>query len=413
MNSVILRTLFSLFVPGGLVVFTTAILIYLGVLDKSLSALVHIYPYLVAVAGMLLGWRFNRSRLIFAILVLALADRGLLLFSSAATSAGAASATVGQTVYNAVGFLLPLNLVFVSRVQERGILTLHGIVRLSLILLQVLGVFLLCRYQKWGLAALLNYSLPDNHLLSWLPLSLPCYFSFGVAFLSLTLGFIRHESVIENGFFWALLSVFLVFAVGKIGPISTIYLATAGLVLVVSVIETSHSMAFRDELTGIPGRRALDEALLKLGGNYTVAMVDIDHFKKFNDRHGHDVGDQVLRMVASKLAKVTGGGKPFRYGGEEFTILLPGKSAAEAMLHLEGVRKAVEQTRFIIRARNRPRSKPEDPKKIRGSRRKVKITVSIGVAERNEKYANPGQVVKAADKALYKAKKAGRNRIST
>ena len=413
MNSVILRTLFSLFVPGGLVVFTMAILIYLGVLDKSLSALVHIYPYLVAVAGMLLGWRFNRSRLIFAILVLALADRGLLLFSSAATSAGAASATVGQTVYNAVGFLLPLNLVFVSRVKERGILTLHGIVRLSLILLQVLGVFLICRYQEWGLAALLNYSLPDEHLLSWLPLSLPCYFSFGVAFLSLTLGFIRHESVIENGFFWALLSVFLVFAVGKVGPISTIYLATAGLVLVVSVIETSHSMAFRDELTGIPGRRALDEALLKLGGNYTVAMVDIDHFKKFNDRHGHDVGDQVLRMVASNLAKVTGGGKPFRYGGEEFTILLPGKSAAEAMLHLEGVRKAVEQARFIIRARNRPRSKPEDPKKIKGSRRKVKITVSIGVAERNEKYTNPGQVVKAADKALYKAKKAGRNRIST
>jgi len=407
---VVVRTLFSLFLPGGLVVFSTAILIYLGVLDKSLSALVHIYPYLVAVAGMLLGWRFNRSRLIFAIVVLALADRGLLLFSP---SAGAASLSVGRTVYNAIGFLLPLNLVFVSRVKERGIFTFHGIVRLSLILIQVLGVFLLCRYHTLGLAAFLNYSLPDGHLLSWLPLSLPCLFSFGIAFLSLTLGFIRHESVIENGFFWALLSVFLAFAAGKIGPISTIYLATAGLVLVVSVIETSHSMAFRDELTGIPGRRALDEALLKLGGNYTVAMVDIDHFKKFNDRHGHDVGDQVLRMVASKLAKVTGGGKPFRYGGEEFTILLPGKSAAEAMLHLEGVRKAVEQTRFIIRARNRPRSKPEDPKKIKGSRRKVKITISIGVAERNEKYANPGQVIKAADKALYKAKKAGRNRTST
>ena len=411
MNSVVVRTLFSLFVPGGLVVFTTAILIYLGVLDKSLSALVHIYPYLVAVAGMLLGWRFNRSRLIFGILVLALADRGLLLFSS--TGGGAASAVVGRTVYNTIGFLLPLNLVFVSRVKERGILTFHGIVRLSLILLQVLGVFLICRYQKWGLAAFFNYSLPGGHLLSWLPLSLPCLFSFGVAFLSLTLGFIRHESPIENGFFWALLSVFLAFAVGKVGPISTIYLATAGLVLVVSVIETSHSMAFKDGLTGLPGRRALDEALLKLGGNYTVAMVDIDHFKKFNDRHGHDVGDQVLRMVASNLAKVTGGGKAFRYGGEEFTILLAGKSAAEAMLHLEGVRKAVEQTRFIIRARNRPRNKPEDSKKVRGSRRKVKISISIGVAERNEKYASPGQVIKAADKALYKAKKAGRNRIST
>lgn len=406
----VVRTLFSLFVPGGLVVFTTAIIIYLGVLDKSLSALVHIYPYLVAAAGMLLGWRFNRTRLIFAILVLALADRGLLLFSS---NAGVTSTDVGRTVYNAIGFLLPLNMVFVSRVKERGILTFHGIVRLGLILLQVLGVFLICRYQEWGLAVLLNYSLPDDHLLSWLPLSLPCLFSFGLAFIYLTIGFIRHESAIENGFFWALLSVFLAFLVGKIGPISTIYLATAGLVLVVSVIETSHTMAFKDELTGIPGRRALDEAFLKLGGNYTVAMVDIDHFKRFNDRHGHDVGDQVLRMVASKISQVSGNGKPFRYGGEEFTILFPGKSAAESMLHLEGVRKAVAQTRFIIRGRGRPRLKPEDPKRFGGWRKKVKITISIGVAERNEKYGDPEQVIKAADKALYRAKKAGRNRTST
>ena len=157
----------------------------------------------------------------------------------------------------------------------------------------------------------------------------------------------------------------------------------------------------------------MDEAFLKLGGNYTVAMVDIDHFKKFNDKHGHKVGDQVLRMVASKLNQVGGGGKSFRYGGEEFTILFPGKSAAASMHHLEGVRKAVEQTRFIIRGRNRPPSKPEEPKKLKGSRKRVKITISIGVAERNEEYANPQQVIQAADQALYRAKKAGRNRTST
>jgi diguanylate cyclase (GGDEF)-like protein len=73
----------------------------------------------------------------------------------------------------------------------------------------------------------------------------------------------------------------------------------------------------------------------------------------------------------------------------------------------------VEETRFIIRGRNRPREKPENPKKVRGSRKKVKITISIGLAERNDKYVTPEQVIKAADKALYKAKKAGRNRIRT
>jgi len=410
LNSVVVRTLFSLFVPGGLVVFTTAIIVYLGVLDKSLSALVHIYPYLVAVAGILLGWRFNRSRLIFAIFVLALAERGLLLFSS---GAGAASTAVGQTVYNAIGFLLPLNLVFASRVKERGILTFYGIVRLSLILLQVFGIFLICRYQNWGLAALLNYSLSDGHLLSWLPLSLPSLLSFALAFLLLTVGFIRHESVIENGFFWALLSVFLAFAVGKIGPISTIYLSTAGLVLVVSVIETSHSMAFRDELTGIPGRRALEEKLLQMSGNFTVAMLDIDFFKKFNDRHGHEVGDQVLRLVASKLTTISGGGKPFRYGGEEFTIIFPGLNSKASMPHLEKLRRRVEQTRFLIRGSNRSGKRLEKAKGIRGFRKRAKVTISIGVAERNEKYTSPEQVVMAADKALYRAKRAGRNRTST
>jgi diguanylate cyclase (GGDEF)-like protein len=410
LNSVVVRTLFSLFLPGGLVVFSTAVLLGLGISDKSLSALVHIYPYLVAVAGMLLGWRFNRSRLIFAIFLLALADRGLLLFSP---DAGAASAGVGRTVYNTIGFLLPLNLVFISRMKERGILTLHGIVRLSLILLQALGVFLICKYEEWGLAGFFNYFLADGHLLSRLPLSLPCLFSFGAAFLSLTLGFIRHESVIENGFFWALLSVFLAFAVGKVGPISTIYLATSGLVLVVSVIETSHSMAFKDELTGIPGRRALEEKLLQLSGNFTVAMLDIDFFKKFNDRYGHEVGDQVLRLVASKLTVVSGAGKPFRYGGEEFTIIFPGLNSTAAISHVEKLRKSVERTRFVVRGSGRSGKRLEKPRGVKGFRKRVKVTISIGVAEKNEKYTSPEQVLMAADKALYRAKKAGRNRTST
>jgi diguanylate cyclase (GGDEF)-like protein len=205
----------------------------------------------------------------------------------------------------------------------------------------------------------------------------------------------------------------LAFAGSKIGSVSTIYFATAGLVLVISVIETSHSMAFRDELTGIPGRRALDEALLKLTGNYSVAMLDIDFFKKFNDRYGHDVGDQVLRLVASRFAQVSGGGKPYRYGGEEFTVVFPGKSVSETTPHLERLRKELAKTRFIVRAGDRRRKKPVNPKRVGGPRKRVKVTISIGVAERNERYGSPAQVIQAADKALYRAKKKGRNRTST
>ena len=66
-------------------------------------------------------------------------------------------------------------------------------------------------------------------------------------------------------------------------------------------------MVYQDELTALPARRAFNDAVLHLQNNYTVAVVDIDHFKKFNDNYGHDIGDQVLRMVAGKLARVSGG----------------------------------------------------------------------------------------------------------
>jgi len=409
LNSVVIRSLFSLVVPGGLVFFATVILLQINSLEKSVSSLVHIYPYLVATAGIFLGWRFNRSRLVFAILILALADRTLLYFSSGSSG----PAGVGLSVYNTIAFLLPLNLAALSFTQERGIANLRGLVRLGIIFLQVVLVYVIYFFPQLGVAGYLDYQPGSGSAFSDLPLALPAILAFGVAFFLLAMRLIQRETVIENGFFWAVLSVFFALAVGEIGDVSTIYFATAGLVLVVSVIETSHSMAFRDELTGIPGRRALDEALLKLTGNYSVAMLDIDFFKKFNDRHGHDVGDQVLRLVASRFAQVSGGGKPYRYGGEEFTVVFPGKSVSETTPHLERLRKELAKTRFIVRGGDRRRKKPENPKRVGGPRKRVKVTISIGVAERNERYGSPAQVIQAADKALYRAKKKGRNRVCT
>jgi diguanylate cyclase (GGDEF)-like protein len=177
---------------------------------------------------------------------------------------------------------------------------------------------------------------------------------------------------------------------------------------VVSVIEASYLLAYYDGLTTLPARRALTEALQRLAGQYTIAMIDIDHFKKFNDEYGHDVGDQVLRMVAARLSKVTGGGRAYRYGGEEFAILFPGKSVDETLAHLEGVRTAVGGSTFTIRRRIR-RKRADAKGRRRGTQ--VSITVSIGVADRNSRHATPEQVVRAADQALYRAKGDGRNRV--
>jgi diguanylate cyclase (GGDEF)-like protein len=108
-------------------------------------------------------------------------------------------------------------------------------------------------------------------------------------------------------------------------------------------------MAYRDELTQLPSRRALNESLLKVGDSYTIAMVDVDHFKQFNDTYGHETGDQVLQMIASRLADVSGGGKAFRYGGEEFAVMFPNKLMDEAYPSLEALRKSVEKSTFKVR----------------------------------------------------------------
>ena len=185
------------------------------------------------------------------------------------------------------------------------------------------------------------------------------------------------------------------------------------LVLVAAVAHEAYQMAFRDELTGLPGRRALNERLQRLGRNYVIAMADVDHFKKFNDSHGHDVGDQVLRVVANQLRKIGGGGRAYRYGGEEFTLLFPGKTLEECLPHLEAVRQAVAAYRLQLRDKeNRPRDDKQGRQRRTGSTAaQVSVTLSMGVAERGAAQTSPEQVIKAADQALYSAKEAGRNCI--
>ena len=186
-----------------------------------------------------------------------------------------------------------------------------------------------------------------------------------------------------------------------------VYFAAAGLVLMVAVIETSYAMAYRDELTQLPSRRALNEALLQLGNAYSIAMVDVDHFKKFNDTYGHEAGDHVLRLVASRLAKVEGGGKAYRYGGEEFAVLFPRKSAEDASESMDLLRRTIEQTGFVIRGNERRNIANRG--KRRGGEKQTSVTVSIGLAESRGDSLGPEEVLKLADKALYRAKERGRN----
>ena len=370
-------------------------------LRETVAALPPVYPWVVFGVGLLLGWRFKRSQLVVALVVLFVAERALVFFPDAGPS------STGRTVFAAIALALPLDLAALAWLTERSISSKTGRVVLVLILLgELLAVTLLLRPELAHVAQALQH-VPVA--LPWIKVPQPALVAFLAAIALAMMRFGLRPTVIQSSFAWTLIAAFLALNGGN--PASTVYLATGGLVLVISLIETSHRMAFSDELTGLPSRRALTDALMRLPELYTVAMIDIDHFKKLNDEHGHAAGDQVLRLIGSTLTRTEGGGRPFRYGGEEFAVLFPGKSTDEALPYLEDLRETIEASSFIVRGRNRPKARPEKPVRSSGGLRRVTITVSIGVAEPEESGVDPEDVIRAADQALYRAKRDGRNRV--
>ena len=187
--------------------------------------------------------------------------------------------------------------------------------------------------------------------------------------------------------------------------------SAAGLLLIINQTQALLNMVYRDELTQIPNRRALLRDVRTMGNHYALAMVDVDHFKPINDEYGHDLGDQVLRAIAAQLRRVSGGGRAYRFGGEEFCLLFRGKTREQVVDHLEQLRKNIANYDMATRDnKNRPRYQSSGEKKRGASRRRgnIRVTVSIGVADAQDALHFDG-VMKAADSAMYRAKEAGRN----
>jgi diguanylate cyclase (GGDEF)-like protein len=311
--------------------------------------------------------------------------------------------------------LLPLNLILQALIlqagmKERGVMTLDGLVKVAILAVQAAGVYSIAK-NGGPIAASLRAGAGADASLRWIP-----QVSFAIGALVLVALVVRRRTKVEQGLLWALAAMF--FAVSDLdaalsrGSLDALffYSGTAGLVLVFAVLEHGYDIAYRDELTGLPGRRAFNSVVEQLSGTYSIAMCDVDHFKNFNDTYGHDAGDQVLRMVASKLSQVGGGGRAFRYGGEEFMVLFRGRSARDAEPFVEALRRSVANAGFVLRSPDRPAHNPTTTRDTpRASTPRVDITISIGLADRSMRHSTPELVLDAADAALYRAKDAGRN----
>ena len=162
--------------------------------------------------------------------------------------------------------------------------------------------------------------------------------------------------------------------------------------------------ANRDALTGLPNRRALDarlatasDAARRTGRPFSIAICDIDHFKAFNDRFGHQIGDEVIKFVATSLANDTNE-RLFaaRYGGEEFVVLFEGTDAHRAGKEVDRIRAAIGARELRVNATGQPLGR---------------LTFSAGISQMHSSEQGTSGMLKRADLALYEAKKAGRNRV--
>lgn len=403
----IIKGIFNLATAKLLSAFRTTPLMVLGitaiaffqmeVMPISLFLAIPTISYITLIFGMTITFFFNRSRGFFILFILFLSQLGMGAFTPVSIDKMVAL----QSAYSMISVVLPINLVFFGSILERGILSSWGQKYFIAILLQVAFIMGLTLPGDRDLISGINGKFLG---LSFMPqTSIPdiAQITFILSGVLLIMKRRRADAHFRTASLGVLVA--LVFAHHfHNDPIAVpMFYGAAELIIILAVIQDYYFKAYMDELTGLPSRRSLNEDMMKLDGAYVIAMLDVDFFKKFNDTYGHDAGDDVLRLIAGVMKEFKGG-KAFRYGGEEFTILFPGKSLAVAISSLEELRMNISKCRFALR----------DGSKNKKGSKMLNVTVSIGVAESNRKAINPDEVIKAADTALYRAKEKGRNCVS-
>ncbi len=262
----------------------------------------------------------------------------------------------------------PLNFFIIYWLPERKLISPVGCLLAAMISIQIVSTYILVHYVPDYPQILSQYLAlhpfgqnSEDFMGNW---QLPLASTLTLLIISLIL--LTHTLIKRDRshcvLFASMIASALICAWFDSSSISSLFSSLIACALLITLFFNSHDLAFLDELTG---RRALINELKHCGKHYCIVMADIDHFKKFNDTHGHDTGDDVLRIVAQELAKVRGGGTAFRYGGEEFTLLFKRKHAKEAEPFIESIRKSIADYPLIIRDKeNRPekQSKRTRPK---------------------------------------------------
>lgn len=380
-------------------------------LAKPLPDVIHdIFPYLpfiIFIIGMGLSWIFHHSRefnlfLLFGIIYIVL--------NKYIWTAGLK--VDFQLTYLLLASLIPVNYLLNFLLKERGILNLYGLKRIIILVVQLYCIIWLLEHPIPAVKEFITLTVFKYNIFKLTAITQPILIAIVITALIILIRLLQTPSTLTAGIIASLIAITTTVHFYQQPQLAILFILLSGLLIIISITINAYSLAYLDELTNLPSRRALTQNITSLGKNYSIAMVDIDHFKKFNDKYGHDIGDQVLKKLASQLRQVRGG-KAFRYGGEEFTVLFPNKNLHEANVFCHELCKSVENSPFMLRDKNRPKANQKNKKLKQRAAKPLTITISIGLAVRSEQFTTADEVIKQADKALYKAKKNGRNQVAT
>jgi len=339
--------------------------------------------------------RFNKSRVSFILALL------LLWFFKETTP------YLSPIPKNEFLAFITFNVLYLTNSNERGLFSVHGIKKAVFIISQIVLIYYFTAHTESVYYSSTNsFVTTVKFMMNMQFFFLPFIFLFLAVVNNITRGK-SYDISFATG---TMIGITALFVSGA--DLAGLNMLTAFALIFTGILSSIYTISYIDELTGLPGRRAYNEYTAALGSKYTIAMGDIDHFKKFNDTHGHDTGDEVLKLVAKVVSGVEGGGKAFRFGGEEFVIVFNGKLKEQTFEHLENTRKKIAETPFTVRNRStRKKYKKTGSKTKPSTSKNIKITMSFGASDsRVDK--KPEKVMKEADKALYRSKKAGRNKVT-
>lgn len=394
-----MRKVVGVLAPITVILVAWALAVKAESFSDATQSLIKVIPYVIALLAIFMSIWYQNSSSFYLVCFI------LISYIYISISQGHTPMLVEAVTM--LSILFPINIVWLSFSKERGIISTYGKNKAIILLVQLIWVFINIRIKS-------NTPVYQGISQVYIGIKAPAIVLYILAVGILLSCYILKNRYMDLIYVAVLISSIISFYLSNRILLVAIFTSATFVIMVIAMFDVSYSLAFYDTLTGVLSRRALEQELLKIGNRkYYIAMVDLDFFKKINDSYGHDIGDEVLKMVASILNKTLSKAKVFRYGGEEFVVLFTGKSYNEVMSQLERTRRAIERRPFIVRSENRPNEKPEKITNHSKGKGKINITVSIGLAQKTDLYRTGYDVIKKADEALYKSKNSGRNCITS